>query len=110
MTCSAQELRSLFLNQYALLEHTRAGSTSGVTEKPRRRFASSWAWATLCQFAQVAGPETVILTSGSGSGADLSRFGLRATPMQRRRHGEGPVSFARGTDSRGRVRSKVVGA
>lgn len=93
------ELRSLFLNQYALL-NTPAWINIGVTEKPQASACFIVGVGdSLASLRKWQDSETVIFNSGSGSGADLSAIRPEGSPINGGGAASGPVSFARGTDT-----------
>jgi ribonucleoside-diphosphate reductase alpha chain len=92
------ELRSLFLNQYGLL-NTPAWINIGVAPNPQ---------ASACFILDVQDSlksirhwwdtETVVFSSGSGAGVDLSGLRPENWPLSGGGCASGPVSFARGSD------------
>ena len=93
-----QELRSLFLNQYGLL-NTPAWINIGVTEKPQASACFIVGVGdSLASLRKWQDSETIIFNSGSGSGADLSAIRPEGSPINGGGLASGPVSFARGTD------------
>ncbi len=100
------ELRSLFLNQYALL-NTPAWINIGITEKPQASACFIVGVGdSLASLRKWQDSETVIFNSGSGSGADLSAIRPENWPITGGGQASGPMSFARSTDtSAGAIKS-----
>lgn len=93
------ELRSMFLNQYGLL-NTPAWINIGVSPKPQASACFIVGVGdSLASLRKWQDSETVIFNSGSGSGADLSAIRPEGWPIAGGGTASGPVSFARGTDS-----------
>ena len=95
----SDELRSMFLNQYGLL-NTPAWVNIGATAKPQASACFIVGVGdSLASLRKWQDSETVIFNSGSGSGADLSAIRPEGWPIAGGGMASGPVSFARGTDS-----------
>jgi len=93
------ELRSMFLNQYGLL-NTPAWINIGVAAKPQASACFIVGVGdSLASLRKWQDSETVIFNSGSGSGADLSAIRPEGWPIAGGGMASGPVSFARGTDT-----------
>jgi ribonucleoside-diphosphate reductase alpha chain len=95
----SDELRSMFLNQYGLL-NTPAWVNIGATAKPQASACFIVGVGdSLASLRKWQDSETVIFNSGSGSGADLSAIRPEGWSIAGGGMASGPVSFARGTDS-----------
>lgn len=100
------ELRSMFLNQYGLL-NTPAWINIGVSPKPQASACFIVGVGdSLASLRKWQDSETIIFNSGSGSGADLSAIRPEGWPISGGGTASGPMSFARSTDtSAGAIKS-----